>query len=132
MTRIFFGFANHEHAIENRKKADLKLFLFCQILVACIFELRDEKICFSKSGAVDQRLCFHCIDCTIPLLPNAIFCDCTAWFVSDVHVVETYLICNSVQPYTISMKFIKLQSIRESHFIMFLFLNIKKHFCIHL
>ena len=39
----------------------------------------------------DQRLCFRYTDSTIPLLPKsenfqplAIFCDCTAWFVSDL------------------------------------------------
>ena len=39
----------------------------------------------------DQRLCFRYIDSTIPLLSKseissldlAIFCSCTAWFVSD-------------------------------------------------
>ena len=38
----------------------------------------------------DQRLCFHYIDSTIPLLsesdnfkPLAIYCNCTAWFVFE-------------------------------------------------
>ena len=40
--------------------------------------------------AADQRLCFHSIYSTISLLPKseisrlAIFCGCTAWFLSDL------------------------------------------------
>ena len=39
--------------------------------------------------AADQRLCFHYTDCAIPLIiqtvkPLAIFCGCTAQFVSDL------------------------------------------------
>ena len=36
--------------------------------------------------AADQRLCFRHIDCTIPVnfKPLAIFCGCTARFVSDL------------------------------------------------
>ena len=42
------------------------------------------------NGEADQRLCFRYKDSTIPLLPIqnfkplAIFCSCTAWFVSDL------------------------------------------------
>ena len=45
--------------------------------------------CRSCNYTTDQGLCFRCIDSTIPLPKNrnfkplAIFCGCTAWFVSD-------------------------------------------------
>ena len=52
--------------------------------ISCANQLRG-------NHATDQRLCFHYIDSTIPLLPKseiykflAIFCHCTAWFVSDL------------------------------------------------
>ena len=60
------------------------------------FELRREKTCFLNMGnqrrsAADQRLCFRYTDRTILLLPKsenlkhlAIFCGCTAQFVTDL------------------------------------------------
>ena len=42
-------------------------------------------ICENKDTDTDQRLCFRRKDSAIPLNfePLAIFCSCTAWFVSD-------------------------------------------------
>ena len=56
-------------------------------LVFCICENKEaDQLCGNRKA--DQRLCFRYIDSTIPLLPKneisrAIFCDCTARFVSD-------------------------------------------------
>ena len=51
----------------------------------CICENKDADQLRSDHKA-DQCLCFRYIDSTIPLLskPLAIFCSCTAWFVSDL------------------------------------------------
>ena len=62
----------------------------------CICENKDADQLRSNCAA-DQRLCFRYTDSTIPLLPRsefsslirifkslAIFCGCTAWFVSDL------------------------------------------------
>ena len=57
----------------------------------CICENKDADQLRGNREA-DQRLCFHYIDSTIPLLrsyirnfkPLAILCGCTAWFVSDL------------------------------------------------
>ena len=51
----------------------------------CICENKDADQLRGNREA-DQRLCFRYIDSTIPVLskPPAIFCDCTAWFVSDL------------------------------------------------
>ena len=55
----------------------------------CICENKDADQLHSNCAA-DQRLCFRYIDSTIPLLsfrnfkPLAIFCDCTARYVSDL------------------------------------------------
>ena len=50
----------------------------------CISEIKDTDQ-LRSNGEADLRLCFCYIDSTIPLLfkPLAIFCSCTAWFVSD-------------------------------------------------
>ena len=55
----------------------------------CICENKDADQLRGNREA-DQRLCFHYIDSTIPptfyirnFKPLAIFCSCTAWFVSD-------------------------------------------------
>ena len=50
----------------------------------CICENKDADQLRGNREA-DQRLCFRYIDSTIPLLskPLAIFCSCTALFVSD-------------------------------------------------
>ena len=56
----------------------------------CICENKDaDQLCGNRTA--DQRLCFHYIDSTIPLLskskkiqPLAIFCGCRARFVSDL------------------------------------------------
>ena len=51
----------------------------------CICENKDADQLRGNREA-DQRLCFSYTDSTIPLLPTslAIFCSCTAWFVSDL------------------------------------------------
>ena len=55
----------------------------------CICENKDEDQLRGNREA-DQRLCFRYTDSTIPLLPKseikalAIFCGCTARFVSDL------------------------------------------------
>ena len=54
----------------------------------CICENNDADQLRGNSEA-DQRLCFRYTDSTIPLLPKseislAIFCDCTARFMSDL------------------------------------------------
>ena len=56
----------------------------------CICENKDADQLRGNREA-DQRLCFRYTDSTIPLLPKskiskplAIFCGCTAWFVSDL------------------------------------------------
>ena len=56
----------------------------------CIYENKDANQLRGNREA-DQRLCFRHIDNTIPLLPKyeisnslAIFCGCTARFVSDL------------------------------------------------
>ena len=51
----------------------------------CICENKDADQLRGNREA-DQRLCFRYIDGTIPLLSKslAIFCDCTALFVSDL------------------------------------------------
>ena len=56
----------------------------------CIGEIKDADQLRGNRKA-DQRLCFRYLDSTIPLLPKskifqllAIFCDYTAWFVSDL------------------------------------------------
>ena len=56
----------------------------------CICENKDA-VQLRSNCAADQRLCFRYTDTTIPLLskirnfkPLSIFCDCTAWFVSDL------------------------------------------------
>ena len=56
----------------------------------CICENKDADQLRGNREA-DQRLCFRYMDSTIPLLPKskknmsqAIFCGCTAWFVSDL------------------------------------------------
>ena len=51
----------------------------------CIWENKDTDQLRGDREA-DQRLCFRYIDSTIPLLskPLAMFCSCTAWFLSDV------------------------------------------------
>ena len=51
----------------------------------CICENKDADQLHGNREA-DQRLCFRYTDSTIPLLlkPLAIFCDCTARFVSDL------------------------------------------------
>ena len=51
----------------------------------CICENKDADQLRGNREA-DQRLCFRYTDSTIPLLPwhLAIFCDCTARFVSDL------------------------------------------------
>ena len=56
----------------------------------CICENKDADQLRSNREA-DQRLCFHHLDSTIPLLSKSenfksldIFCGCTAWFVSDL------------------------------------------------
>ena len=51
--------------------------------------MRKPVICICENKDADQRLCFRYTDSTIPLLPKyeislAIFCDCTARFVSDL------------------------------------------------
>ena len=58
-------------------------------LFFCICENKDADQLLGY-GEADQHLCFRYLDSTIPLLPKpqnfkplAIFCDCTAWFVSD-------------------------------------------------
>ena len=58
--------------------------------VLCICENKDADQLHSHCAA-EQRLCFRYTDSTIPLLPKsenfkplAIFCGCTAWFVSDL------------------------------------------------
>ena len=56
----------------------------------CICENKDaDQLCGDREA--DQRFCFRYTDGTIPLLPNpkfqasiAIFCDCTAQFVSGL------------------------------------------------
>ena len=51
----------------------------------CICENKGaDQLCGNRT--TDQRLCFRYMDSTIPLLPNfeAIFCGCTARFVSDL------------------------------------------------
>ena len=54
----------------------------------CLYKGADQ---LRGNRKADQRLCFRSIDSTIPLLPLskifkplAIFCGCTAWFVSDL------------------------------------------------
>ena len=56
-------------------------------LALCICENKDAD---QLRGEADQRLCFHYIASTMPVLPKykkfkplAIFCDCTARFVLD-------------------------------------------------
>ena len=51
----------------------------------CICENKDADQLHGNREA-DQRLCFHYSDSTIPLLHKllALFCDCTARFVSDL------------------------------------------------
>ena len=51
----------------------------------CICENKDADQLRGNRNA-DQRLCFRYIDSAIPLLfkPLAIFCGCTAWFVSEL------------------------------------------------
>ena len=56
-------------------------------LAFSISENKDaEQLRSNSNCAADQRLCFHYIDSTIPLLSKseiqAIFCESTAWFVS--------------------------------------------------
>ena len=42
----------------------------------------------SSNCTADQRLCFCQTDSTIPLPKfQALFCDCTAWFVSDLVII---------------------------------------------
>ena len=73
----------------------------------CICENKDADQLRGDRKA-DQRLCFRYIDSTISLLskyeismPLAIFCSCTAWFVSDqvenqnVGFLMTRLICQA-------------------------------------
>ena len=56
----------------------------------CICENKEaDRLCGNREA--DQRLCFRSMDSTIPLLskprnfkPLAIFCDCTARFLSDM------------------------------------------------
>ena len=50
----------------------------------CICENKDADQVRGNREAV-QRLCFRYIDSTVPILskPLAVFCSCTAWFVSD-------------------------------------------------
>ena len=65
-------------------------------LAICICENKDaDQLCGNREA--DQRLCFRHRDSTLPLLLKsktfkllACFCDCTAWFVSDLfgnHIV---------------------------------------------
>ena len=76
----------------------------------CICENKDADQLHGNPEA-DHRFCFRYIDSTIPLLsksenfkPLAIFCSCTAWFVSDqvgnqnVGFLMTQHICSSI-PY---------------------------------
>ena len=53
--------------------------------------MRKPTFCICENKDADQRLCFRYIDSTIPcsfqiqiFKPLAIFCSCTAWFVSDL------------------------------------------------
>ena len=54
--------------------------------------MRKPFFCICENKDADQRLCFRYMDSTIPLLPikirnfkpPAIFCGCTAWFMSDL------------------------------------------------
>ena len=51
-----------------------------------------KKVSFAVTAKVDQRLCFRHLDSLCFLNPTfrVIFCDCTAWFVSDLDTMVSY------------------------------------------
>ena len=58
----------------------------------CILNMQKQRpiSAVQYNSAADQRLYFHCIDSTIPLLfkSEAIYCGCTDWFVSDIRMLR--------------------------------------------